>query len=84
VGVFTATELKLDTHFVALIEKFFAVSQFGFVIVLADVHAELDFLKLAGGLLLLFVLLGNLVLELSEIYDSTNGWYGGGRDLDEV
>jgi len=50
----------------------------------ADLHPELDLLDLAGAVLVLLFLLGQLVLELSEVGDAADGRIGGRGDLDEV
>ena len=60
------------------------MAQFGEVIVSVDVHAELDFLELGGGVALVLFVLGSFVFELAEVDDATDGWLGGGCDFHEV
>jgi hypothetical protein len=50
----------------------------------SDLHAELDLLDLAGAVLVLLLLLGELVFELSEIGDAADGRVGRRGYLDEV
>ena len=83
VGHFTAAELQLHAHLVALVEKLLRMAHLRHVIVLVDVHPELDFLELARALLFLLVL-RRLILEFAEVHDSAHGWIGGGRHLDKV
>jgi hypothetical protein len=60
------------------------MTQLGFVIVGADFHPEFDFLDLAGALLALFLLLGQLILELAEVGNAADRGIGRRGNLDEI
>jgi hypothetical protein len=79
---FPPAKLKLDAHFVSPVEKLFAVSNFGQVIVIVDVNAKLDFFQLLARRFLVFLLLGDVVTEFSEIDNFADGRIGRGRYFD--
>jgi len=81
---FAATELKLHTHFVALIKKFFAVANFCQVIVVVDVNPKLDFFELCSGRLLILVMLGEVVTELAKRYNLANRRVCSWRDFNQI
>ena len=83
-GHLAPAELELHPHLVALVEKLFAVAQLRLVVMVIDVHTELDLLELGGGVPAGFVLFGRLVLELAVIDDPAHGGIGLRSDLDEV
>ena len=74
VSHFTPAKLELNADFAAAIQEFFAVPHLGLVVVLIDVHAELDLLELCSGVLPVFFLLGEFVLELAEVDDAADRW----------
>jgi len=76
--------LQLNTHLVAAIQKFFGVPDFGHVIMLVDVNAELDFLQFRPGRLFIFGMFGNVVSELSEIDNLAHRRIRRGRDFDQI
>ena len=84
VGHFAATELELDFHLVALVEKVLRMPNLGEVVVGVDIHPELDFLHLADRMFLFLLLLRQVVAEFPEIHDTANGRLGIRSDLDEI
>jgi len=84
VSIFTTTELELNLELVSLVEEFLGVTQLCFVIVGPDFNTELDLFHLGRAVLVLLLLLGQFVFELSKICDPANGRIGGGSDFDEV
>ena len=81
---FAAAELKLHTDFVAAFEKLFAMANFRQVIMLVDVHPELELLQLGAGGFLVLLLFGNIVTEFSERDDFTNRRVRRRGNLDEI
>ncbi len=79
-----SSELELHAHFIASIEELFAVPDFGLVVVLIDVHAELDLLELCGGVLAILLLFCEFVFELAEVDDATDGRVGLRCDFDQI
>ncbi len=63
---FAAAKLELHAHFVAALKKFFAVPNFRKVIVIIDVHPELDLFQFRAGRFLVLFLLRYVITKLSE------------------
>jgi hypothetical protein len=82
---FASAELKQTAHLVPLLEEFFGVPEFRVVIVLVDVHTELDFLHFGRRVRFpVFLVLGKFIFELAEVDDATDRRIGGCGDLDKV
>lgn len=60
------------------------MAQLCFVVVRTDFDAEFNFLNFGRGVFALLFLLGQLVLELTEVGDATNRRIGGRGNLDEI
>jgi len=83
-GHLAAAKLQLHPDFVSSIEKFFGVADFRQVIVIVDVNPELYFLQLCAGRLLIFLVLRDVITELSEVDDFANRRISGGSDFDQI
>src|SRR5205085_6797099 len=81
---FPAAKLQLHAHLVAAVEELLAVADFREVIVVVDVYPELDLFQFRPGSLLILILLGDVVTELSEIDDLADRRVRRGRDLDQI
>src|ERR1044071_1801682 len=83
-GHFAAAELQLHPHLVPSVEELFGMPDFRQVVVLVDIYSKFDFLELGPRGLLILLLLGDIVTELSEIDDFANRRVGGGRHFDQI
>jgi len=84
VGIFSSAELEDNLELVSLVEELFCVPEFRLVIMAADLHPELDLFDLGSAMFALLFLLGQLVLELSEIGYAADWRIGGRGNFDEV
>ena len=84
VGIFSATELKLNFKLISLVEEFLSVTQLGLVIMGSNFDTELDLLNLGCAVLVLFLLFSELVFELSKIRDAADRRICGRGYLDEI
>src|SRR5215475_9290705 len=81
---FAATKLQLHTDLISTVQKFLCMPDLGYIIVLVDVNAELDFFQFRTGGLFIFRVFGNVVSELSEIDDLAHWRIGRGRDFYQI
>ena len=84
VSHFATTELKMHFDLIPLVQEILGMPDFGEVVVLINIDAEFDLLDLANNVLLFFFLLGEIVAELTEVHDPTNGRLGVRGDLDQI
>ncbi len=83
-GHLASTKLKVNFDLVPFVEELLRMSNFGEVIVLADVHTELDFLHFASRVFFVLFLLGKVIAELAKIQDPADGRLRMGSDFNEV
>jgi len=60
------------------------MANFRQIIVLVDIHAELEFLQLGAGRFLVLLLLGNIVAEFPQRDDFANRWVRRWGNLDQI
>jgi len=81
---FPTAKLQLHAHFVAAIEELFAMANFCQIIVVVDIHPELEFLQLRPGWFLILIVFGNVVTKFSQRDDLTNRRIRSRGDFDQI
>ena len=76
VGVLTTAETELEADLVAMIQKAFRTGHFHIIVIGIRTDAELDFLKLDGSALVVFLEFGLLVFVLAVINHAAYGRIG--------
>jgi len=84
VGVLTTAETELEADLVAMVQEAFRTGHFHIIVIGIRTDAELDFLKLDGSALVVFLELGLLVFVLAVINHAAYGRIGSSSHLDEV
>jgi hypothetical protein len=79
-----SAELEVNFDLVSLREEIFGMANLCDVIMLVNIHPELDFLHLPGCIFLILLLLGKIVSELSEVHNPADRRLGVRCDLDEI
>ena len=83
-GVLATAELQDNLELVSLLEELLCVAKLRFIVMSTNFHAEFDLLDLAGAVLVFLLLLGELVLELTEIGDAADGRICSRGDFDQI